>query len=540
MTDSTGSISDLKGLFSKKFGMDEFDDVLHQAIFDRDLSETFFTEDIVLDGDFTISLQTKNLPDVVVGSLDTMVLLGNKDNTQPVISVRENLSVPSLRVRTATTARDINIDNENGLFRFSRVNGQLTVWKDGIQIDQGSLPGDLILNSLGLYASSAFKLVGSMYGVEIWKDGDEYTGTKIVDLPMHEYKKDHNGDIFFYNKVASPDSRFSLQMGDDTTVVRGSFPLISIGKFEEFEVEFDITPAQFDNEVLMGYSQSANPAILLLTGSYLRTRASTGSTFNTGVAAGEIYRPNERVVVSSRRNADNTITVSVNGVDVETSLNQIAGEIFWDTLGTYSAHGYAYTGQYHRVRIWKGGDRNTGSLVMDLRCDDNSKILVNHAVPLGEEAWDYESSNTYSSGDGSVTKLGNGQYRLQCNTGYCETTSNVLGDLSNTDVLLELTVYQGDIQTLITGNSAVDFTGWESVRDSKGQPIEGRYRTLVNRSSGAAVLIKRVTACDIIIGDITAKEATGYGVLEGIRDTDYEWKHDGYHAIGYNLTTEER
>ena len=96
----------------------------------------------------------------------------------------------------------------------------------------------------------------------------------------------------------------------------------------------------------------------------------------------------------------------------------------------------------------------------------------------------------------------------------------------------------GSLDNIIAGDSTTEFTGWQNIRDSFGQPT-ARYQTLMNNNDNEIVL-KTSGIADATFSGITARVVEGYGVLQGTRNTDYNWTNETPHAIGYNVTTEEK
>ena len=114
---------------------------------------------------------------------------------------------------------------------------------------------------------------------------------------------------------------------------------------------------------------------------------------------------------------------------------------------------------------------------------------------------------------------------------------SVPATVAGEDVLIELTLSAGSLDNIIAGDSTTEFTGWQNIRDSYGQPTN-RYQTLMNNNDNEVVL-KVSGIADATFTNITARIVEGYGVLQGTRGTDYEWKNETPHAIGYNVTTNE-
>ena len=51
------------------------------------------------------------------------------------------------------------------------------------------------------------------------------------------------------------------------------------------------------------------------------------------------------------------------------------------------------------------------------------------------------------------------------------------------------------------------------------------------------IVFKTNGVADVTLTNITAQTVEGYGVLNGTRNTDYEYKNNSPHAIGRNITT---
>ena len=109
--------------------------------------------------------------------------------------------------------------------------------------------------------------------------------------------------------------------------------------------------------------------------------------------------------------------------------------------------------------------------------------------------------------------------------------------IQSKDVLIQATLSAGSLDNIIAGDSSTEFTGWQNIRDNDGQPTN-RYQTLMNNNDNE-IVFKVSGIADATFSNITARIVEGYGVLQGTRNTDYEWKNDTPHAIGYNVETNE-
>ena len=115
---------------------------------------------------------------------------------------------------------------------------------------------------------------------------------------------------------------------------------------------------------------------------------------------------------------------------------------------------------------------------------------------------------------------------------------SVAETVAGQDVLIQVTVSAGNLDNIIAGDTTTEFTGWTNILDSFKQPIPNRFQTLMNNDD-SYVVFKTNGVADVTLTDITAQTVEGYGVLNGTRNTDYEYKNNAPHAIGYNITTTE-
>ena len=51
--------------------------------------------------------------------------------------------------------------------------------------------------------------------------------------------------------------------------------------------------------------------------------------------------------------------------------------------------------------------------------------------------------------------------------------------------------------------------------------------------------LTKTGSAEIVFKGVKFQRAIDYGVLNGTRNTDYEWLNDGCHAVGYDVTIEE-
>ena len=90
-------------------------------------------------------------------------------------------------------------------------------------------------------------------------------------------------------------------------------------------------------------------------------------------------------------------------------------------------------GQLSNLKIWQGGDRTTGTLIIDSALNDNSNIIANASSPVNANVWSGTVTVTgESSGDiNSVNVL---------STAGASSQVSVAATVAGDDVLIELTL----------------------------------------------------------------------------------------------------
>lgn len=65
--------------------------------------------------------------------------------------------------------------------------------------------------------------------------------------------------------------------------------------------------------------------------------------------------------------------------------------------GDDDTYGFYLDSQVKNQKVWTGGDRNTGTLVLDMVVDDNSDVISNEVTVLGSELWAFGDDITLPS-----------------------------------------------------------------------------------------------------------------------------------------------
>ena len=500
------------------------------STFDGSSSYAALTDEIVLSGDFEIEIK---IGDADYGSgFNTRVVLGNLSAPQPSIAFTESNS--ALRIRNTNsqavnyTVADLNYF-KNGTLRVVLSGSSVEVFFNDVSLGVKSLQSSFIFNAIASYSSTVFRFSGQLSDLKIWSGGDRTTGDLILDLPMSEGLKDVYDEVFYRNRVQTQaewylnlvgkncsshqrlwnpdatDPSFSLEAYFDSSIAGTIVSQNVSGTASQRELQIWVNGSASDiNLVVGGLSRSITG-----TGAGLYRIDYDSSTYS-------LYKDNVFIASSARSL----------GTAREPSAEFRIGARSNGSGGVT----YTYNDTIKDVKFWVNGTKSTGDLVLDSALDDNSNIIANAASPVNANVWSGTVTATgESSGDiNSVNIL---------STAGASSQVSVPALVAGDDVLIELTLSSGSLDNIIAGDSTTEFTGWQNIRDNNGQPTN-RYQTLMNNNDNEVVL-KVSGIADATFTNITARVVEGYGVLQGTRNTDYEWKNDTPHAIGYNVETNE-
>ncbi len=186
-----------------------------------------------------------------------------------------------------------------------------------------------------------------------------------------------------------------------------------------------------------------------------------------------------------------------------------------------------FQGTLSNIRIWTGGDRNTGTLTRDYRMDEgwrgaNNQVLVNYATELGEELVvngdfsDGMTGWTIRDGDWEVV---DGQAVL---SGESPTNTQYL---ANQGTVNEQQQYLYSISTL-SGRSLTpslkDYTPNSSfITSESGDAVHAA----TGRGYGQFIVRSSVTVpLPLVIDSISVRQADGYGCYIGL--TEASWTEE--------------
>lgn len=174
-----------------------------------------------------------------------------------------------------------------------------------------------------------------------------------------------------------------------------SSPVLLDGDFE-WEIEYFGTTVPYSE--LIG-SISGGKLCRVHAGGKLR--GYFGSSYLTGnsfvVNDGKLHR------LSGKR-LGNTVAIYVDGVeDNVSSGSSFLGSMSIDTLMRYG--GVYADGSWLNLKIWTGGDRDTGTLVVDAKKDEDgsSNVIGNSAATIGDNISDINEQNSVPIGGPSVS-----------------------------------------------------------------------------------------------------------------------------------------
>ena len=487
------------------------------STFDGSSSYAALTDEIVLSGDFEIEIYfiAEAFPATLLGSTASNSYLKVDSSTQ--ITIDGGLGSHSFTVST------INI-NEKYKLKLSYISGALSLNIDNSSYTASATLGAVLIENIGKESTSL--LDGQPSDLKIWDGGDRNTGDLILDLPMSEGLKDVYDEVFYRNRVQTQ-AEWILSLNNAAYVEVQDISLTG-----SYEIEFNFVTDQYS---------TTNPFLGTTSeDSYIRADSATSVKVGGigGGVASHTFTGINTLLANTKyklilKNVAGTKTLNLNGSTLTTTTD--FGSLLIQKIGGKGVN--FFNGQLSNLKIWQGGDRTTGNLIIDSALDDNSNISANAASPVNANVWDDLSATVI--GDSEI--LGNGSYRIYSPDGSYSAVKVSSVASANVDYLVEVEVVSGDINQVIMQEVTTDFSGWQNIRDAYGQPTN-KYKTIVN-SVYMMIQIKRNTAynpnVDITIKNITVREVEGYGVLQGTRNTDYQWKNETPHAIGYNVETNE-
>ena len=500
------------------------------STFDGSSSYAALTDEIVLSGDFEIEFKTIN-SDLSSGAYFLADINGINGRIL-------YLNTGNIVLTGDTDETYVNVGQLSGVanrvFALKRVNGVYSVDINGnISTNPTVNISSVTINSMASQWGSATGVPffsGQMHDLKIWSGGDRNTGSLILDLPMDEGLKDVYDEVFYRNRVQAQAEWLLNLNGGYSSHQRlwnpdATDPSFSLEAYFDVSVGGTIVSQNVSGTAsqreLQIYTQSSGLFLYLggslysitgLTGAALFRVDFDGSNYTLFKNGTQIGSVSATIGTGRQPTADFRIGARNNGS---------------------GGAGYTYNGTIKGLKFWVNGTKSTGDLVLDTALDDNSNIIANAASPVNANVWD----------DSSILLIGE-SYRVDDNTyrilsttgGYTELNSST-NVVSGLDVLIVVELVDGSLDNIIAGDSSVQYSGWVNVRDSNGQPTN-KYKTIMNRPSGS-VMFKRAGIVDATLTNITARVVEGYGVLQGTRGTDYEWKNETPHAIGYNVETNE-
>ncbi|MFC4699401.1 hypothetical protein ACFO4O_04410 [Glaciecola siphonariae] len=161
----------------------------------------------------------------------------------------------------------------------------------------------------------------------------------------------------------------------------------------DFEIEVLIyTPNVIDAQMVLGNSGGTNNCIFIANGD-VHSRDTTGSTLVT--SSPEIL-PNKLTKIKA---------VKTNG-NIEVFINDTSGasgsfgSLILNRVGIRQATFFPFKGIIADLKIWKGGDRNTGMLVLDMPIDkqyENLGLVENKSAVLTTVPTNFFSSTSQST-----------------------------------------------------------------------------------------------------------------------------------------------
>lgn len=187
---------------------------------------------------------------------------------------------------------------------------------------------------------------------------------------------------------------------------------------------------------------------------------------NSYLSVNGIYEGVSTIVL---KRLGNTVILSVGNKEANISNDNLLSEIIVNSVGKRDA--LLFTGELYDIKIWLGGDRNTGTLVGDYPIDEDwtkGNVVRNRAAVLGEEQSIITVGESVAAGESKTisTPVVNGKkylvrlpqgLRVSGPSGWSttNTTGNEFIHASDTD---------GQLSVLNLSGSAVPLTG-VSVRE---------------------------------------------------------------------------
>ena len=215
--------------------------------------------------------------------------------------------------------------------------------------------------------------------------------------------------------------------------------------------------------------------------------------------------------------ADNQIvgSATVSGVgSVSSDTNLFIGARYGGTTGS----GVFYQGQLSNIRIWTGGDRNTGTLTRHYRMDEgwrgeNNQVLVNYATELGEEL---VVNGDFSDGLNGWTVINN------------------VSDVDGAAYLVE----DGGLSAISQGilSASKQYLTKVNVLNESGAlrletksytfyPLKGGYNTIAHTPFNTNLYIKTHQAgTSGYVDNVSVRQADGYGTYIGL--TEASWTEE--------------
>ena len=466
------------------------------STFDGSSSYAALTDDIVLSGDFEIEVDFSTTSSV------TNTYLTDSDVSTSYIRFNTNGSV-RLRIVGDTTTTTSSLagynDGSTHKLKCSVVSGIQT-----IQIDDDAPVSTTVANNhsfgisgLGVKFGAYFD--GQLSDLKIWSGGDRTTGDLILDLPMSEGLKDVYDEVFYRNRVQTQ-AEWLLNLDGGYVELQ---PIVLSG---DFEIEFKINPNSFSGvQPFLGSNNGIDNFI---------------GTFNSDKLFYRFDANSTQTNLSFLINQSNTLTIKKVGSSVVSKLNGNSetdtntGAFVIDVIGARNSSLNLFNGQLSDLKIWDGGDRTTGALIIDSALNDNSNIIANAASPVNANVW-----------SGTVTAMGESSGDINSvnvlSTAGASSQVSVPATVAGEDVLIELTLSAGSLDNIIAGDSTTEFAGWSNIKDERGRETN-RYETIMHNDNNE-VVFKVSGVADATLTDITAKVVEGYGVLQGTQNTDFNW-----------------
>ena len=406
--------------------------------------------------------------------------------------------------------------------------------------------GGAVLNS-SAFSGNSLEFIATSTTTTLLFDGDinvflfnfrdlsvrSVVGTLILDLPMSEGLKDVYNEVFYRNRVANQDAWY-LNLINNSEVL---FQKISLSS--DFVIKAKITRRNTSGGngemALVGKDDTTNQSFIVLKDT---THATQPNTVTIRPQGG-----------SSDINFLNVLPSNL-GVFFDFELSVVSGvcELFIDSssvgfgsaslttnldieaFGSSDQRRFFENVSAQGFEVWSG-NKTTGTKLIDYSFNDNSNIIANAASPVNSNVWDGDVAT--ATGDSEI--LSEDSVRIYSPSGLFSEVRVSSSGAQGKDHLVTVTT-DGDITKVIAGESTTQMNGWVNVRDAYGQPTN-TFQTLSNNPNSDNLILKRLTTVDVTLTDISFVKVEGYGVLQGTRNTDYEWKNETPHAIGYDVST---